>query len=302
MSSFSTNLTMPLAHLPLQPSTLARLQQRGFMSTKELEDSKRRGGMINVANELGVDINEAASLVREVESAMVHARGGDDNNNLVVGAAAAATTMPGRTLRTAAELFSQYHHHGNKQNNRSIITVCRSLDRLLGDGLPRAEVTEVVGMPGTGKTQLAMQLSVTTRLLASYGGVEGQAVYLDTEGSFAPERCHAMAEALVQHVQATLERRRQHHHLSQQSQPSQPNQNQHSSDRQHRNLTPLPDWWTSEYILRGIHVYRILDEAALHATLHALPKFFEEQEKEGHWPVRLVVIDSIAFPYRVSKQ
>lgn len=44
--------------------------------------------------------------------------------------------------------------------------------------------TELVGVPGIGKTQMAMQLSVTAQIPEVFGGNGGEAVYIDTEGSF----------------------------------------------------------------------------------------------------------------------
>ncbi len=52
--------------------------------------------------------------------------------------------------------------------------------------MPRGAVTEFYGEYGAGKTQLAMQLTVMAQ------GV-GKAVYIDTEGTFRPERIVEMA-------------------------------------------------------------------------------------------------------------
>ena len=44
-------------------------------------------------------------------------------------------------------------------------------------------------MPGVGKTQLGMQLALDVQLPPEFGGLGGQALYLDTEGSLTLERC-----------------------------------------------------------------------------------------------------------------
>ena len=60
----------------------------------------------------------------------------------------------------------------------------QEIDRLLGGGVQTRQLTEFSGVPGVGKTQLGMQLAVGTRTPACFGGLESEAVYVDTEGSF----------------------------------------------------------------------------------------------------------------------
>jgi RAD51-like protein 2 len=66
--------------------------------------------------------------------------------------------------------------------------------------VPLGEVTEFVGTPGIGKTQLGIQLAVDAHLPHIFGGAEGEAVYIDTEGSFMSERAFEIAEAFTTHV------------------------------------------------------------------------------------------------------
>jgi DNA repair protein RadA len=63
------------------------------------------------------------------------------------------------------------------------------IDALLGGGYPISEIIEIYGESKTGKTQLALQASLSA---ASRGhGV----LYVDTEGTFRPERIESMAHA-----------------------------------------------------------------------------------------------------------
>lgn len=55
-------------------------------------------------------------------------------------------------------------------------------------------ITEVFGEFRTGKTQLCHTLCVTTQLPTSSGGGQGKVVYIDTEGTFRPERIPTIAE------------------------------------------------------------------------------------------------------------
>ncbi len=79
----------------------------------------------------------------------------------------------------------------------SRITTCsENLDQLLGGGIETSNITEMYGEFGSGKTQIAHELSVTVQLPPEKGGMEGKALYVDTEGSFRPERIVQMAEGL----------------------------------------------------------------------------------------------------------
>ncbi len=86
-------------------------------------------------------------------------------------------------------------------NMRKITTGSEALDGLLGGaGIECGGITELAGEFRTGKTQIAHQLCVTAQLPTDLGGlsVEGespvQVVYIDTEGTFRPERIVSMTE------------------------------------------------------------------------------------------------------------
>jgi predicted ATP-dependent serine protease len=61
------------------------------------------------------------------------------------------------------------------------------------------------GVPGIGKTQLSMQAVLDVQIPAELGGIDGEAVYLDTEGSLMPARIAQMATALESHLQALVQ-------------------------------------------------------------------------------------------------
>jgi len=77
---------------------------------------------------------------------------------------------------------------------RKITTGSKNLDALLGGGIETKTITEFFGEFGTGKTQLCHQLAVNVQLPIEKGGLEGKAVYIDTEGTFRWERIEAMAK------------------------------------------------------------------------------------------------------------
>ena len=71
----------------------------------------------------------------------------------------------------------------------------QNLDDLLAGGFETGAVTEIFGEYRTGKTQIVHQLCVNVQLPTEQGGLEGNALYIDTEGTFRPERIIQMAEA-----------------------------------------------------------------------------------------------------------
>ena len=75
-------------------------------------------------------------------------------------------------------------------------TGSKEFDDLLGGrGLETKAITEAFGSYGSGKTQLGLSLAVNTQMPLEMGGAEGKAVYIDTEGTFRPERVKQIAEA-----------------------------------------------------------------------------------------------------------
>lgn len=84
--------------------------------------------------------------------------------------------------------------NSSRQDLIQISTGSKELDSLLDGGIETGSITELFGEFRTGKTQLCHQLCVTCQLPFNQGGGEGKALYIDTEGTFRPERCLAIAE------------------------------------------------------------------------------------------------------------
>lgn len=79
----------------------------------------------------------------------------------------------------------------------NITTGSKNLDNLLGGkGIETKSITEAFGSFGSGKTQLALSLAVNVQLPIEKGGAEGKAVYIDTEGTFRPERIRQFADGI----------------------------------------------------------------------------------------------------------
>lgn len=92
--------------------------------------------------------------------------------------------------KTALDILQE-----NSTNN--IVTFSKSLDNLLEGGIPTKLITEIVGPPGSGKTQLCLQLCTSVQLPKEFGGLDGKALYIDTNSGFSKNRLTEIAEGVV---------------------------------------------------------------------------------------------------------
>lgn len=104
-----------------------------------------------------------------------------------------------KLLQEAAKLvpmgfFSATEYHQKRSEIVMLTTGSRELDKLLGGGIETGSITEMFGEFRTGKTQICHTMAVTCQLPVSQGGGEGKCLYIDTEGTFRPERLLAVAE------------------------------------------------------------------------------------------------------------
>ncbi|KGL78024.1 DNA repair protein RAD51 3, partial [Tinamus guttatus] len=216
----------------------------GFQTVQELLDT----GPCGLSTEVGISKEEALEVLQVVRQ-----------------------ECPGEAPRdaglsrrcTALELLEQEQAQG------FIITFCSALDNILGGGVQLTKITEICGAPGVGKTQLCMQLAVDVQIPECFGGLAGEAVFIDTEGSFMVDRVADIATACVQHCQLIAEAHQEEDHLK------------------------ALETFSLESILSHIYYFRCRDYIELLAQVYLLPDFLSEHSK-----VRLVVIDGIAFPFR----
>ncbi len=84
----------------------------------------------------------------------------------------------------------------DRKSAGQITTGSKNLDKLIGGGVETQAITEMFGEFGSGKSQIGFQLAVTTQLPEDKGGLNGKVVFIDTEGTFRPERIKQIAIAL----------------------------------------------------------------------------------------------------------
>ncbi|TFG09740.1 DNA repair and recombination protein RadA [Candidatus Thorarchaeota archaeon] len=102
----------------------------------------------------------------------------------------AAREMLDIGFETADLLLERRQHAGR------ITTGSKSIDELFGGGVETQGITEMYGSFRSGKTQMAHQLAINVQLPPGKGGLGATAIYVDTEGTFRPERLVDMAEPL----------------------------------------------------------------------------------------------------------
>ncbi|XP_021104371.1 DNA repair protein RAD51 homolog 3 isoform X8 [Heterocephalus glaber] len=237
-----------LVSFPLSPAVRVKLVSAGFQSAEELLEAKPS----ELSKEVGISKEEALETLQIVRRKCLTNKPRNDS-----------TSDTSCRKCTALDLLEQEHTQG------FIVTFCSALDNILGGGVPLMKTTEICGAPGVGKTQLCMQLAVDVQIPECFGGVAGEAVFIDTEGSFMVERVVDLATACIQHLQLIAGT-----HM----------------DEEHEKA--LEDF-TLENILSHIYYFRCHDYTELLAQVYLLPDLLSDHSK-----VRLVIVDGIAFPFR----
>ncbi|XP_057156267.2 DNA repair protein RAD51 homolog 3 isoform X4 [Pan paniscus] len=236
-----------LVSFPLSPVVRVKLVSAGFQTAEELLEVKPS----ELSKEVGISKAEALETLQIIR------------RECLTNKPRYAGTSESRKKCTALELLEQEHTQG------FIITFCSALDDILGGGVPLMKTTEICGAPGVGKTQLCMQLAVDVQIPECFGGVAGEAVFIDTEGSFMVDRVVDLATACIEHLQLIAEKHKGEEHQK-----------------------ALEDF-TLDNILSHIYYFRCRDYTELLAQVYLLPDFLSEHSK-----VRLVIVDGIAFPFR----
>ncbi|MBI5252802.1 MAG: DNA repair and recombination protein RadA [Euryarchaeota archaeon] len=92
-----------------------------------------------------------------------------------------------------------------RRSMKKITTGSSHLNVLLGGGIETQAITEFFGEFGSGKTQLCHQLAVNVQMPEDSGGLGKNAIYIDTENTFRPERIIQMSEPLGLEEEITLD-------------------------------------------------------------------------------------------------
>lgn len=83
-----------------------------------------------------------------------------------------------------------------RQNVLRLTSGSKVVDSLIDGGLETQTITEFYGEYGSGKSQICHQLCVNVQLPPEKGGLDGSALYIDSENTFRTERIVSMARHL----------------------------------------------------------------------------------------------------------
>ena len=157
---------------------LDSLEGVGPVTTRKLSDA----GVHNVMDLIvrgPVDIAEITGMEKDTAEKIVNKA----RKHLVEGGLLA------KDFISASELYK------TRQSIGKITTGTNCLDTLFDGGIETRALTEVYGEFGCGKTQFAHTMSVMVQKNKEEGGLEGGVLYIDTEGTFRPERIVQIAQA-----------------------------------------------------------------------------------------------------------
>src|ERR671916_331374 len=149
------------------PTTAKKLKEAGIISVMDLA--------VASSDELAVDLNSSKD------------------------SAASFIMAAQKLLRDSNVLEKEFVTADAALEKRKSMLRCSTgsiaLDDLLLGGIETQAVTEFYGEFGSGKSQICHTLCATARQPIAVGGLDGGVIYIDTEGTFRPERVEQIARA-----------------------------------------------------------------------------------------------------------
>ena len=104
-----------------------------------------------------------------------------------------------KLLRDAKIIEKEFVTADTALEERQLMLRCstgsKALDDLLFGGIETQAVTEFYGEFGSGKSQICHTLCAIATQHTGSGGLDGGIIYIDTEGTFRPERLEQIARA-----------------------------------------------------------------------------------------------------------
>jgi len=172
-TSTISEISSPIIDLEIQdiegigPTTAKKLKEAGIVSVMDLA--------VASSDELAVDLNSSKD------------------------SAASFIMAAQKLLRDSNVLEKEFVTADAALEKRKSMLRCSTgsiaLDDLLLGGIETQAVTEFYGEFGSGKSQICHTLCATARQPIAVGGLDGGVIYIDTEGTFRPERVEQIARA-----------------------------------------------------------------------------------------------------------
>eukprot|EP01033_Poteriospumella_lacustris_P017433 gene17433-12466_t len=234
-----------VSSLPIAAQLIDKLHAHGFRLVSDLQGVKP----LDLAQEIGIAPALAMTVIRAASGCLSQS----------TQFSSASTAHP--TYSASTTIFSAKDLVARMSIQRPIITFCKALDTMLGGGVSIGHVTEICGVPGIGKTQLLCQFALNVQIPEVFHGLGGETLFLDTEGTFFPERVAEMAHELSKHLMKMAQ------HTA-----AQRGSHAHHTDLVRAQLQAAESM-TMERFLTGIHVVRCHDTSDVHVFLHHLTAF-----------------------------
>ncbi|GGN99631.1 MULTISPECIES: DNA repair and recombination protein RadA [Haloarcula] len=156
------------------------------------------------------------------------------------------------------------------------------VDDLLGGGVETQSITEVYGEFGAGKSQVTHQLAVNVQLPAEHGGLEGSAIFIDSEDTFRPERIEQMVEGQDDEV---LEDTMELHGVAEEGEADATDEAMFDA--------------LVESVLDKIHVAKAFNSNHQILLAEKAQEIASETQEE-EFPVRLLAVDSLTAHFRAE--
>eukprot|EP00388_Colpodella_angusta_P022891 GDKJ01058513.1.p1 GENE.GDKJ01058513.1~~GDKJ01058513.1.p1 ORF type:complete len:364 (+),score=73.53 GDKJ01058513.1:55-1146(+) len=110
-----------------------------------------------------------------------------------------------RSIESATSFITGNEFLLKRANVLKVSTGCQAFDTILQGGIESMAITEMFGEARTGKTQLCHTLCVTAQLPIEMNGGNGKVCYIDSEGTFRPEKISRIAERFGLSGEAVLD-------------------------------------------------------------------------------------------------
>jgi len=147
---------------PIKATTIEKIRKAGIITVEDLATQMPK----RLAERAGIGGDTAENAI---DKALTHARKG---------------------LISGADLLLE-------QSKRTRLSTGSSeFDTLLGGGILSETILEIIGEKGTGKTQICFMLAIMAQLSIEAGGLDGEVIWIDTEGTFFASRIIEICEAL----------------------------------------------------------------------------------------------------------
>lgn len=189
-----------------------------------------------------------------------------------------------------------------KYQNQCIPSDVQALDQCLRGGFRIGSVTEIVGRAGVGKTQLAMQLCVVAARMG-FGSI-----FMDTERKLSLQRLNEIAKErhkVTASVNSTIDDSNFEYNDAQ-NMNANDRQQHHGDGRERRRTYPHPNHVMNNVTVHSpsstdelLSVISKLDEEMILRNESATSTSTDMSDDDSpQYPVKLIILDSIAAPTR----